>query len=50
MLTKTKIKKGDILNETNLAVKRPGNGTSPMKWDEVIDTKATKNYKEDELI
>jgi N,N'-diacetyllegionaminate synthase len=50
IVAKTKIKKGDILNETNLAVKRPGNGVSPMKWDEVIDTKATKNYKEDELI
>ena len=50
IIAKTKIKKGDILNETNLAVKRPGNGVSPMKWDEVIDTKATKNYKEDELI
>ena len=50
IVAKTKIKKGDILNETNLAVKRPGNGISPMKWDEVIDTRATKNYKEDELI
>jgi len=50
IVAKTKIKKGDILNETNLAVKRPGNGVSPMKWDEVIGTKATKNYKEDELI
>ena len=50
IVAKTKIKKGDILNETNLTVKRPGNGINPMKWDEVMGTKATKNYKEDELI
>jgi len=50
IVAKTKIQKGDILNENNLAVKRPGNGISPLKWDEVIGTKATKNYKEDELI
>ena len=50
IVAKTKIKKGDILNENNLAVKRPGNGISPMKWDEIINTRATKDYKEDELI
>ena len=50
IVAKTKIKKGDILNENNLAVKRPGNGISPMKWDEIISTRATKDYKEDELI
>ena len=50
IVAKTKIKKGDILNENNLAVKRPGNGISPMKWDEIISTSATKDYKEDELI
>ena len=50
IVAKTKIKKGDILNETNLAVKRPGNGVSPMKWDEVVGTKAKRDYNEDELI
>lgn len=44
------IKKGEILNETNLAVKRPSGGISPMKWDEVIGVKAKKDYEEDELI
>ena len=34
----------------NLWVKRPGNGISPMKLDEVIGTKAVRNYSEDELI
>ena len=44
------IKIGEILDENNLAVKRPGNGISPMRWDEIIGTVAKKDYKEDELI
>ncbi len=50
IVAKTQIKKNDVLNENNLTVKRPGNGISPMKWDEIINTKAIKDYKEDELI
>lgn len=44
------IKKGEIFSEKNLAVKRPGSGISPMRWDEVIGQRAQKDYKEDELI
>jgi len=44
------IKKGELLTEENLTVKRPANGISPMRWDEVIGTYAKKNYNEDELI
>ena len=44
------IKKGDILTETNLTVKRPGDGISPMKWFEIIGTKAIRDFEEDELI
>ena len=50
IVAKTKIKKGDILRENNITVKRPGGGISPMKWDNVVGTKATKDYSEDELI
>ena len=50
IVSKIKIKKGEILTEKNLSVKRPGRGISPMKWDEVVGTKAKKNYNEDELI
>jgi N,N'-diacetyllegionaminate synthase len=50
IVSKIKIKKGEILTEKNLTVKRPGTGISPMKWDEVVGTKAKKNYNEDELI
>ncbi len=44
------IKKGEILTEDNLAIKRPGNGISPIKWYEIIGKKATRDFKEDELI
>ena len=44
------IKKGEIFNKDNITVKRPGSGISPMKWDEVLGSKANKQYVEDELI
>ncbi len=44
------IKKGEILTEDNLTVKRPGTGISPMRWKEVIGTKAVKDYEEEEFI
>jgi N,N'-diacetyllegionaminate synthase len=50
IVAKTKIKQGDVLTEKNLTIKRPGNGISPMRWDEIVGTKATKNYLEDDLI
>ena len=50
IVAKTVIKKGEIFSEKNLTTKRPGGGTNPMKWDEIIGTKATKDYNEDELI
>jgi N,N'-diacetyllegionaminate synthase len=50
IVAKTKITKGDIFSEKNITTKRPGSGISPMKWDEIIDSVALKNYEEDELI
>lgn len=44
------IKKGEILTEDNLTVKRPGSGISPMRWEEIIGTKAIKDYKEEDQI
>jgi N,N'-diacetyllegionaminate synthase len=44
------IKNGEIFSEMNLTVKRPADGISPMRWDEVIGSKANKNYIEDEKI
>ncbi|MHA1754981.1 MAG: N-acetylneuraminate synthase family protein, partial [Candidatus Odinarchaeia archaeon] len=44
------IKKGEIFTKTNISVKRPGTGISPMRWNEVIGQKANRDYKNDELI
>lgn len=44
------IKKGEILTEDNITVKRPGSGITPMRWNEVIGTIAIKNFEEDDLI
>jgi len=44
------IEQGEMLTEENLCVKRPGNGISPMRWEEVIGTCAKRDFKEDELI
>lgn len=44
------IKKGEILSEKNVTTKRPGNGISPMRWNEVIGTAAVRDFSEDELI
>ncbi len=44
------IAKGETFTEKNLAVKRPGSGISPMRWEEIIGKKAIRDFKEDELI
>ena len=44
------IRAGECFTETNLAVKRPGTGISPMRWDEVIGRKAMRDFEVDELI
>lgn len=44
------IRKGELLTEENLTTKRPGNGVSPMKWNEVLGTRAVRDFEYDELI
>ena len=44
------IKKGETLTEQNLTVKRPGTGISPMRWEDVIGTKAIRDFNEEEII
>ncbi|MFA5916208.1 MAG: N-acetylneuraminate synthase [Burkholderiales bacterium] len=41
---------GEIFSETNVTVKRPGTGLSPMRWDEVLGRKAPRGFAPDELI
>lgn len=50
IVAKCAIFKGDIFTDKNLTVKRPGSGISPMRWKELIGTKAQRDYVEDELI
>ena len=44
------IKAGEIFTEENLTVKRPGTGISPMRWEEIIGTKAIRDFAEEEII
>ena len=44
------IRAGECFNGTNLTVKRPGTGISPMRWDEVLGRTAIRNFQPDELI
>ncbi|OOE93149.1 N-acetylneuraminate synthase [Salinivibrio sp. AR640] len=44
------IEEGTILTESMLEIKRPGDGISPTRWDEVVGSKAKKHYQEGELI
>lgn len=50
IVAKKNISQGEIFTEDNLTIKRPGNGISPMKWDEVIGKISKKEFVEDELI
>jgi N,N'-diacetyllegionaminate synthase len=42
--------KGELFTEANVGVKRPGNGLSPMRLDEVLGHAAPRNFATDELI
>jgi len=44
------IKIGEPFSEDNITIKRPGNGISPMRWDEVIGQVAQRDYNEDDVI
>ena len=44
------IKKGEKFTSDNLAIKRPGNGISPMKIFKIIGKIAKKKFLEDELV
>ncbi|MCR5267587.1 MAG: N-acetylneuraminate synthase [Lachnospiraceae bacterium] len=50
IVAKKRIRAGELLTEENLTTKRPGSGVSPMRWHEVIGTKAIRDFAEDELI
>ena len=50
LIAKVRIQKGEVLTEKNITTKPPGDGISPMKWNEVIGTRASRDFAEDEKI
>jgi len=50
IVAKKPIAKGVVFTEKNLTVKRPGNGVSPMVWDNIIGKISDKSYSKDDLI
>lgn len=44
------VSKGEIFSASNLTMKRPGKGVSPMKYWELIGEKSKKDYDVDEII
>lgn len=44
------ISAGEVFTASNITVKRPGTGISPMRWDEVVGRKASRDFAADELI
>ncbi len=50
IVAKRAIRKGEMFTEDNLTTKRPGNGISPMRWNDVIGLAADRDYERDEMI
>ncbi len=50
LVTAREIKKGDILTETDLEAKRPGDGIPPIRLKELIGHRLTKDYPKGYLI
>jgi len=50
LVAATSITNGEFFTKDNLAVKRPGNGISPMRWDEVLGRTAIRDFEPDEMI
>ena len=50
IVASTKINKGELFSLSNITVKRPGTGISPMEWDSIIGKKSNYDFDKDELI
>ncbi len=50
IVARKNIKAGELLTEDNITTKRPGSGINPMRWLEVLGTRAVRDFAEDELI
>lgn len=50
IVAKNEIKIGEYFTESNLSVKRPGTGISPMEWDNVIGKTSKFQFNKDDQI
>jgi N,N'-diacetyllegionaminate synthase len=50
LVAKCSIKKGELFSEDNITVKRAGGGISPMRWDEILGSVASKDYEMDAVL
>ena len=50
IVAKCDIKKGDVIDESNVAFKRPGRGLSPSQLDEILGKEAKCDIKKDTFI
>ena len=50
IVAKCNISKGEKFTKENLAIKRPGDGISPMKWYDVLGQVAKRDFVADERI
>ena len=50
VIASKRITRGTYFSEQNITTKRPGNGLSPMRWDEIIGQIAVRDFDQDEQI
>jgi N-acetylneuraminate synthase len=50
IVARVNIAKGTTFTEDNITTKRPANGISAMKWDDVLGTIAIRDFNEDDLL
>ena len=50
IVAQKKISKGEMFTSENIAIKRPGTGISPMRWEEVIGKISNQDFNKDDLI
>ena len=50
LVAKKNIQRGEMFTLENISVKRPGNGISPMRINDILGTKSKHSFKADDLI
>ena len=50
IVAKKDIQKDDFFTEENICAKRPGDGITPMNWEDIIGTKSKRDFNKDEKI